>query len=231
MENQVLLKDWKKLLQEALETDQYKPGRLLDVGTGSGFLAIALAELGYDVSGVDISPAMLEIATQRAVQRGLQLALHVGDAMDLSEYDSDSFNVVITRYLTWALPDLQRAYKEWWRVLSPGGRLVVIDGLWNQNRTHKSRNWWRFFAWALILVTEGRRPERKKKDEIVSFDLPVAKLKRPQDDLIIMENLGYQIEKVYPNIYPLVYKGIRGKVEYLKRCYWGPAFMIIADKV
>ncbi len=231
MNNRMLLEGWKALVQKVLAGRRHKTRCLLDVGTGSGFLAIALAELGYETAGVDISPAMLEIAAQRAGERGVRVDFQVSDAAELSGYDSESFDAVITRYLTWALPDLKKAYAEWQRVLAPGGSLIVIDGYWNQNRKLTYRNGWRLLAWALIYVTERRRPERRKEDEIVSLDLPAAKLKRPEDDQVMLEDLGYQVKEVYPDIYPMIYRGMRGRLEYLKRCYWGPAFMIVADKI
>ena len=46
------------------------------------------------------------------------------------EYDDDTFDFVISRNLTWTLPDAQKAYKEWMRVLKKGGRLLNFDANW-----------------------------------------------------------------------------------------------------
>ncbi len=228
--NRTLLEGWKNLIQKMLASNGGKIQRILDVGTGSGFLAIALAELGHEVSGVDISPVMLRIAAEHAAERGLQIDFQVSDALDLSKFSPNTFDVVITRYLTWALPDLMRAYEEWWRVLRFGGRLIVIDGDWFKNRQLLFRKIWRYLAWALIYLTERRKPERRKKEELISLELPVARMMRPEEDIRILESLGYKLLSLNLDIYPIVYRGLRGKFEYLKRCYWGSAFMIVTEK-
>lgn len=226
--NQKVLEMWKNLLQDVL--GDKIPQQVMDVGTGSGFLSIVLAEMGHNVSAVDFSPRMLELASKNAAQRDLQINYQVGNALDLANFSSESFDAILSRHLIWTLPDPERAYTEWWRILRPGGKLIIIDGNWYLNRQSRFRMVWRSFSWLLIYLQERRKPGRKKNEESVSLNLPFSKVQRPEEDEKLLDSCGYKIISIKPNIYPEIYKGISGKFEYLKKCYWGPAFMIIAEK-
>ncbi len=114
--------------------------RILDAGTGTGFFAILLAQAGYSVEGIDLTPAMLEEAGALAAQRGLDIVFREMDAQALS-YEDASFDVVISRNLTWTLPEPEKAYREWLRVLKPGGVLMNFDADYAENaRSHSVQN-------------------------------------------------------------------------------------------
>ena len=113
---------------------------ILDVGTGTGFFAILLAEKGHRVEGIDLTPAMLEEARILAKQRNLDITFREMDAQNLL-YPDAVFDVVISRNLTWTLPDPQRAYAEWFRVLKPGGVLLNFDAEYAAHvRSHSVQN-------------------------------------------------------------------------------------------
>src|SRR4051794_3694538 len=95
--------------------------QVLDVGCGTGFLALRFAELGHDVTGVDLSPQMLGRAHQKAEQAGFDLDFRVGDASAL-DFDDEAYDIVAARHVVWNLPDPERGVAEWLRVLRPGGR-------------------------------------------------------------------------------------------------------------
>ena len=113
---------------------------ILDVGTGTGFFAVLLAQQGHRVEGIDLTPAMLEEARRLAKQRNLDITFREMDAQNLA-YPDDTFDVVISRNLTWTLPDPQRAYAEWFRVLKPGGVLLNFDAEYAAHvRSHSVQN-------------------------------------------------------------------------------------------
>ena len=99
----------------------------LDIGCGTGFLALELAERGHRVTGVDFVPAMIARARRKAEERSLSIRLDEADAEQLP-YAAGSFDLAISRHLLWTLPHPEAALDEWIRVLRPGGRLVVVDG-------------------------------------------------------------------------------------------------------
>jgi len=99
----------------------------LDVGCGTGFLALELASRGHRVTAVDFAPAMLAEARRKAAARGFSIRFEEGDAETLP-FAAGSFDLTISRHLLWTLPHPEAAIDEWIRVLRSGGRLVVVDG-------------------------------------------------------------------------------------------------------
>jgi len=100
---------------------------VLDVATGTGYLAMALAPYVKRVIGIDITPRMLEMAVQAAGERGLgNIENLVGDVEHLPFYDSQ-FDVVSARFSFHHFPGPLVSLLEMARVLRPGGRLVIED--------------------------------------------------------------------------------------------------------
>lgn len=101
--------------------------RALDIGTGTGFFAFCLRDLGCKVTGIDASDAMIENAKK------LSRDLNYNDIDFLSmdaqklKFDNNSFDFIFTRNVTWILPDPVAAYEEMYRVLDTGGRLLNFD--------------------------------------------------------------------------------------------------------
>ena len=100
--------------------------RVLDVGCGAGFFSVLLAKEGYQVTGVDLTPDMVENARTLAEEEKTDCEFFVMDAENL-RFADESFDVVISRNLTWILPDVKSAYREWVRVLKKGGILLNFD--------------------------------------------------------------------------------------------------------
>ena len=103
--------------------------RVLEVGTGPGFFAILLRELGCEVTAVDLSPAMLAEARKNAGPLADGICFLEMNAEALSFAD-ESFDAVVSRNLTWNLPHPDRAYSEWARVLKSDGLLLNFDANW-----------------------------------------------------------------------------------------------------
>lgn len=100
-----------------------QPGeRWLDVGTGTGELALRAARAGADVTGVDISEPLLTQARAKAEREGLELALEPGDAQALP-FDDASFDVATSSFALIFAPDSVRVAAELGRVVRPGGRI------------------------------------------------------------------------------------------------------------
>ncbi|MEU5257396.1 class I SAM-dependent methyltransferase [Amycolatopsis sp. NPDC021455] len=117
---------WAELLLPLLPP---APAAVADLGCGTGSLAVLLAEAGYAVFGVDLSPRMLDVAGKKAEAAGVGVELRRGDAADPPCAPS-TYDVVLVRHVLWALPDPAAAVDTWVRLLKPGGRLVLVEGRW-----------------------------------------------------------------------------------------------------
>lgn len=106
--------------------------KVLDIGTGPGFFSISLAMDGHDVTGIDLSIGMLKHAEKNAQDFGVKCDFRPMNADNLL-FDSDTFDLVINRNVTWTIPDMMDCYREWRRVLAPGGRILVFDSNFNWN--------------------------------------------------------------------------------------------------
>jgi demethylmenaquinone methyltransferase/2-methoxy-6-polyprenyl-1,4-benzoquinol methylase len=119
---------WKR---RAIELAAVQSGyRALDLCCGTGDLALALARRGAEVTGVDFSPAMLEIAEARR-QRNFKsqisnLKFMPGDALQIPFPDA-SFDIVTVGYGLRNLTNWEKGLAEMHRVAKPGARLVVLD--------------------------------------------------------------------------------------------------------
>lgn len=104
------------------------PGRaVLDLATGTGDLALSCARRGASVTGLDITPRMIQLALARGHAGGPSLPTFlVGDMMALPFPDA-SFDLVTTGYGLRNVPRLTPALREIRRVLRPGGRMLALD--------------------------------------------------------------------------------------------------------
>lgn len=103
-----------------------KPLRILDVGTGTGFLACLLAAEGHTVTGIDLTSEMISRAEEFAKAVKVPAKFLVMDA-ECPNFPPESFDAIVTRNLTWTLPDLQKAYRSWHELLAKGGTLINFD--------------------------------------------------------------------------------------------------------
>jgi SAM-dependent methyltransferase len=97
---------------------------LLDVATGHGSAALAAARRGARVTGIDLTPELVAIARERAVQEGLEIQFDEGDAEHLP-YDDDQFDNVVSSFGAMFAPDQERTAAELLRVCRPGGTIVI----------------------------------------------------------------------------------------------------------
>ena len=111
------------------------PATVLDIGCGTGSLSLLLAEMGHQVTGVDLSPAMVARAQAKTLAAGHQIPFQVMDAAN-PQLPARHFNVLLCRHLLWALPDLAAVLRRWVDLVEPGGRLVLVEGYWQSGGLH-----------------------------------------------------------------------------------------------
>ena len=170
--------------------------RVLEVGTGPGFFAILLQELGYDVTAIDLTPAMLTEAKKNAGKLAGRIRWLEMNAEAVTFVD-DSFDVVVSRNLTWNLPHPDKAYAEWTRVLKPGGLLLNFDA-----------NWYAYLFDEEARAAYGRDRANSAEQgvwdqnvgenfnvmEDIARHVPLSNIHRPEWDLALLNRLGLHAE-------------------------------------
>jgi SAM-dependent methyltransferase len=117
---------WRELLLGVLPEP---PARVADLGCGTGTLSVLLAESGYQVGGLDFSPRMIQLAERKA--HGVAgVRFLEADAFD-PPLPEASYDAVLCRHVLWAMPDPAVALTRWLRLLSPRGRLLLVEGRWS----------------------------------------------------------------------------------------------------
>ncbi len=220
---------WSKLLDREI-TDHFgqkinnkKEIKILDIGAGPGFISIILTELGYSVTAADFAETMLEEARKNAGELAEEICFKQENAMDLSFAD-DSFDVVISRNLTWNLPDPEGAYRQWLRVLKQGGLLLVFDAnwyafLWNEQKKQEydadRQNV------ADIGFDDYNIGDNFDVMDDIAGELPLTRMERPYWDEEIFKSMGVSSVNFIEDIGSEVYSE-KEKVNYAST----PLFMV-----
>ena len=166
--------------------------RILDVGCGAGFFSILLAKRGHQVTGIDLTPDMILHARELAKEEQIDCRFEIMDAENLNFPDA-TFDVVISRNLTWNLEKPEQAYQEWMRVLKPGGVLLNFDANWYGYLYDEEKK-------------EAYEADRKKVEEQqlddhylctdidrmenIARQVPLSAMERPAWDTKVLESLG-----------------------------------------
>lgn len=116
---------WHALFRKHL--GEGKSRAALDLACGTAVISHLLDDLGFKVTGLDWAEPMLERARVKAAARGRNIRFLMGDAERTMEADG-SYDVITNRHLVWTLVDPLACFREWHRVLKPGGKLLIVDG-------------------------------------------------------------------------------------------------------
>lgn len=124
--NEAQARAWRRLISEISGPTSLD---VLDVGCGTGFLSLLLAERGHRITGVDVAPAMLAEARSKAAAQGLDVHFIEADVETL-DLPGGSLDLIVERHVLWTLPHPDVALDAWHRLLRPNGRIVLIEGHW-----------------------------------------------------------------------------------------------------
>ncbi|WP_321418486.1 class I SAM-dependent methyltransferase [uncultured Methanomethylovorans sp.] len=161
-------KAWKSVFNKVFPTGKLK---ILDVGCGTGEISLLLASMGHQVTGLDLSNKMMEKGRIKAKDRGFKINFQLGDAEN-PPFDDGYFDVVINRHLLWTLPHPQDAVNNWKRVIKPGGRVIIIDGLWDDGSMDTKLR--RFVSNVGVMVMEKKNPWKGYYSNELNDALPNA---------------------------------------------------------
>ena len=131
---------------------------ILLVGVGTG-LDLPYIQAGVKVTGIDLSPAMLRKAQNKANAQDVTLCKMNAQALD---FPDDSFDGVVLNLIVSVVPDGAAAFREAWRVLRPGGRAIIFDKFASENgQISMLRRWL-----GKIIALFGTDPNRRLSDII-----------------------------------------------------------------
>ncbi len=177
---------------------------ILDAGCGPATVTRTLVELGHRVTAVDVSGEMLARAREILGPRAKKVGFLQADAARLP-LPNDSFDLVVSRYVVWTLPDPARALSEWKRVLKPGGRLGVIDGNWYYHyyRHALARLWLRLVNLGYKFKNGFDRSQKLATHYV--RHLPATHVYRPDWDIGLLAGVGFTDIKARRNIEAEIY--------------------------
>ena len=141
--------------------------------------------MGHEVIGTDLTPEMVEASIQLAGEEQASCKFLQMDAENL-EFADETFDVVISRNLTWTLPDVEQAYSEWIRVLKKGGVLLNFDANYGADDTTDTSNLPQNHAHNML------GDEMMQECEEIKRQLPISSRVRPAWDIETLGRLGIQ---------------------------------------
>lgn len=180
-----IAKRWMKEIEKQIPAGRRL--KILDVGCGAGFFSILLAKEGHEVFGIDLTPEMIENAIQLAEEENADCCFQVMDAEN-PMFADETFDVVISRNLTWTLPNAEHAYGEWMRVLKTGGVLLNFDANYGKEDVADTKG----LPEAHAHFKVGN--EMLEECERIKSQLPISRKNRPAYDVAVLcENTAGEI--------------------------------------
>lgn len=185
------VKEWVKLIEKQVENK--KALKILDIGCGPGFFSIILSKNGHNVIGIDCCENMIKEANKNAQNENVSPLFIQMDSHEL-DFEDNTFDLIISRNVTWTLADPIKAYTEWKRVLKQNGKLLIFDANWNLDKYDEN----------LKIENERRKNECLAKYGSIydSYDgpeeckvvskLPLEDKLRPQWDEVALSQIGFK---------------------------------------
>lgn len=182
---------WEDLIKHCLESQQ---GKVLDVGCGTGFVSLLLAQIGFEVIAIDNNAAMLEKAEKISEELGFsdKITFTLKDA-DSAEFGENSFDAIVSRHAFWLFSNPKKVYSQWYRSLKPGGCILNLDAnwlfpFWGEKEAR------RFQSDEDILIKEyGAFQDYYHDTEMMNElkNLPLSYTRRPEWDVEICKEIGF----------------------------------------
>ncbi len=192
-------RNWRKRVVREIRNHFHgdtKDLRVLDVATGTGDLAIAVAGLGpAEICGIDIAASMMDIGKDKVYLRGLQNLISFEEApAEKIPYPDGTFDAVTVAFGVRNFEDLVKGLSEMNRVMKPGGILLVLE--FSHPRAFPFRQLYTFYS-RFIIPFVGRLISGNR-DAYTYLPESVAAFPSGKDFLRILEGCGLKSVKQVP---------------------------------
>ena len=207
------------------------PLEILDIGTGPGFFPLILSSQDRHLTGIDLTESMIEEAKKKLQAFHVDADLLVMDCQETS-FPDQKFDCIICRNLVWTLPDPEKAYKEWFRILKPGGRLLIFDGSCyihhfdpSAKERYQALKDYVKKTYDLDVYDYGDKEKNPDDYELMKTTFLSDKF-RPEWDEKTLTSIGFKIDRVLEDYLDFLV----GKEERLAKGDISPVFFIKASK-
>ncbi len=184
---------WKALISRHLE--DYKPGKVLDVGCGTGFSSLLIAYSGHEVVAIDNNEAMIAEAEKTAEELGVadKITFLLKDA-EVNEFSEESFDAVVSKHAFWLFDNPEKVYANWYEILKPGGCMVNIDANWLYPFWGKEEKKCFMEDEEVLIKKYGEFKDYYHDVDMMSAlkKKPLSYIKRPEWDLKVCEKIGFR---------------------------------------
>ncbi len=122
---EVLMDEYKRIANRV--TEQLKNGKVLEIGPGPGYISIEISKLGdFQITGLDISETMIEIAKRNAKKAGAELKFELGDASNMP-FEDNTFDFVVSSGSLHHWKESVKVFNETYRILKTDGKALICD--------------------------------------------------------------------------------------------------------
>lgn len=219
--------EWINIIKTHMPKKENREMKVLDIGTGPGFFAVILSSIGFNVTAIDYTEEMLNKAKINAGKYKDSINFMKMDAHDL-KFEDNTFDLIVTRNLTWNLKNPAKAYKEWHRVLSSGGKVINFDANWYNHLFDEVKR--KEYEKDRANVVNSKFEDHYTCTDIdameeIAIKLPLSKILRPDWDVHQLLKIGVSNVLVEENVGERVWNE-EEKINYGST----PMFMIVSQK-
>lgn len=180
---------WKKIF---VENWPQGGNDVLDLGCGPGFFSILLAEMGMQVTGIDCAENMVALARENARKWDVSAEFLLMECEKLC-FPENSFDVIVSRNVTWTMQIPETVYQSCRKLLRPGGKLMVFDANWYRHLLDPelAAEVRKRYKQCIKIYGDAFEGDQELTGKFSPEVLPLTAQVRPDWDVLALERVGF----------------------------------------